>query len=191
TRDTTRIKVFVVGAVLLILLLVLWRVYLSIYLIATVLLSYFATLGLTIAFFRFAYGDQFVGLDWKLPLFLFVILVAVGQDYNVYLVTRVLEEQRRGGRLAGLRRAISRTGGIITSCGLVMAGTFFAMTASAWAPTLLRGMGLVDPTEQAPIMLRGVVELGFALGLGVLLDTFYVRTVLVPAYMAAFDQRNR
>jgi putative drug exporter of the RND superfamily len=191
TRDTARIKIFVVGAVLLILLLVLWRVYLSIYLIATVLLSYFATLGLTIAFFRLAYGDQFVGLDWKLPLFLFVILVAVGQDYNVYLVTRVLEEQRRGGRLAGLRRAISRTGGIITSCGLVMAGTFFAMTASAWAPAIMQAVGLVDPSEQSPIMLRGVVELGFALGLGVLLDTFYVRTILVPAYMAAFDQRNR
>lgn len=191
TADTTRIKLFVVGAVLVILLMVVWRVGLSIYLIATVLLSYFATLGITIAFFRTVYGDQFVGLDWKLPLFLFVILVAVGQDYNVYLVTRVLEEQRRGGRLAGLRRAIVRTGGIITSCGVVMAGTFFAMTSSAWAPDLLQWVGLTQPQAQPPIMLRGVVELGFALGVGVLVDTFYVRTILVPAFMAAFDQRQR
>ncbi|WP_417744955.1 MMPL family transporter [Rosistilla oblonga] len=191
TEDTTRIKIFVVGAVLTILLMVVWRVGLSIYLIATVLLSYYATLGLTVAFFRTVYGDQFVGLDWKLPLFLFVILVAVGQDYNVYLVTRVLEEQKRGGRLAGLRRAIIRTGGIITSCGVVMAGTFFAMTASAWAPELFQWVGLSQAQEEPAIMLRGVVELGFALGLGVLVDTFYVRTILVPAYMAAFDQRIR
>ncbi len=69
--------------------------------IATVLLSYYATLGLTQWFFRAAYGSDWVGLDWKLPLFLFVILVAVGQDYNVYLVTRIVEEQRRLGWLSG------------------------------------------------------------------------------------------
>jgi RND superfamily putative drug exporter len=185
--DNRRIKVAVVLAVFGALWLVIRRLSLCLYLIATVLLSYYATYGLTILFFRAAYGSDYVGLDWKLPLFLFVILVAVGQDYNVYLVTRILEEQKeRGGWLSALRRAVARTGGIITACGLVMAATFFSMTASAWLPTLLKLVGL-SGDEHAP-SLRGVVELGFALGLGVLIDTFYVRTILVPSFVAVLDR---
>ena len=188
-QDNRRIKWAVVLAVFTVLVVVLRRFWLSLYLIATVLLSYYATLGLTVLFFRALYGDTYVGLDWKLPLFLFVILVAVGQDYNVYLVTRVLEEQRRGGWLSALRRAVARTGGIITSCGLVMAGTFFSMTASAWYPPLAQAIGL--PAASSGATLRGIVELGFALGLGVLIDTFYVRTILVPAFIALFDRFQR
>ncbi|TWU42595.1 MMPL family transporter [Novipirellula artificiosorum] len=179
--DNRRIKIAVVVAVFAVLVLVLRQVVLSLYLIITVLISYYATLGLTILFFRAAYGSDYVGLDWKLPLFLFVILVAVGQDYNVYLVTRVLEEQRQLGWRAALRRAVSRTGGIITACGLVMAATFFSMTAAVWLPPIARFFGF--PT-QSGVALRGIVELGFALGLGVLIDTFYVRTILVPSFIA-------
>jgi len=178
--DNRRIKIAVVIAVFTVLLIVIRRVRLCLYLIATVLLSYYATLGLTQWFFRAAYGDDWVGLDWKLPLFLFVILVAVGQDYNVYLVTRIVEEQRRLGWLSGLRRAISRTGGIITACGLVMAATFFSMTASAWIPLLAAMFGFQSGSGTS---IRGIVELGFALGLGVLIDTFYVRTILVPSFV--------
>lgn len=185
--DNRRIKIAVVIAVFGALWLVIRRLSLCLYLIATVLLSYYATFGLTILFFRAAYGSDYVGLDWKLPLFLFVILVAVGQDYNVYLVTRILEEQReRGGWLSALRRAVARTGGIITACGLVMAATFFSMTASAWLPMLSHLTGL-SSGEHAP-SLRGIVELGFALGLGVLIDTFYVRTILVPSFVAVLDR---
>ncbi|MCG8649617.1 MAG: MMPL family transporter, partial [Pirellulales bacterium] len=84
--DNRQIKIAVVIAVFAVLVLVIRRVGLCLYLIVTVLISYYATLGLTILFFRAAYGSDYVGLDWKLPLFLFVILVAIGQDYNVYLV---------------------------------------------------------------------------------------------------------
>jgi len=186
-EDHRRIKIAVVVAVFVVLLVIIRRVILCAYLIVTVLLSYFATLGLTILFFRWSYGDEYLGLDWKLPLFLFVILVAVGQDYNVYLVTRILEEQRRpGGWLSALRRAVARTGGIITACGLVMAGTFLSMTASAWFPMVQRFFGGDVPQDQAT--LRGMVELGFALGLGVLVDTFYIRTILVPAFVALLDR---
>ncbi|GAA5510112.1 hypothetical protein Rcae01_05618 [Novipirellula caenicola] len=184
--DNRRIKIAVVVAVFLVLVVVLRRIGLSLYLIVTVLISYYATLGLTILFFRAAYGTDYVGLDWKLPLFLFVILVAVGQDYNVYLVTRVLEEQQRLGWLAALRRAVSRTGGIITACGLVMAATFFSMTASVWFPPIATFFGFPSETGAA---LRGIVELGFALGLGVLIDTFYVRTILVPSFIAIVGKR--
>lgn len=179
-QDNRRIKIAVVIAVFTVLLIVIRRIRLCLYLIATVLLSYYATLGLTQWFFQAAYGSDWVGLDWKLPLFLFVILVAVGQDYNVYLVTRIVEEQRRLGWLSGLRRAISKTGGIITACGLVMAATFFSMTASAWFPQFAAMLGL-NPGSGTSI--RGIVELGFALGLGVLIDTFYVRTILVPSFV--------
>ncbi|MFK8112445.1 MAG: MMPL family transporter [Rubripirellula sp.] len=180
--DNRRIKIAVVLAVFAVLVIVVRRVGLCLYLIVTVLISYYATMGLTLLFFQRAYGSDFVGLDWKLPLFLFVILVAVGQDYNIYLVTRIVEEQKRLGWVAALRRAVSRTGGIITACGLVMAATFFSMTASAWFPPIAAALGY--PQETSGTALRGIIELGFALGLGVLIDTFYVRTILVPSFVA-------
>lgn len=195
--DTFRIKLAVIAAVFAVLVVVIRRVALSVYLIATVLLSYYTTLGLTYLFFRFLHGPTFPGLDWKLPIFLFVILVAVGQDYNVYLVTRILEEKRRLGSLAAVRRAVARTGGIITACGLVMAATFISMTASSWWPwitqslVLLTGDNATNAGERIasqPTTLRGITELGFALGLGVLLDTLYVRTILVPSFVVLHDR---
>lgn len=188
-RDNQRIKIAVVLAVFLVLLLVIRKLGLCLYLIATVLISYYATLGLTLIFFQYVYGADFVGLDWKLPLFLFVILVAIGQDYNVYLVTRIVEEQKNLGWLSALRRAITKTGGIITACGLVMAATFFSMTSSSWFPTIASWFGYYN--ESGATSLRGITELGFALGLGVLIDTFYVRAILVPSFVATLGRFSR
>lgn len=161
-RDQIRIDVLVVAAVFIILVILLRRLATAGYLVASVFFSYLVALGATYTVFWMLNPAGFAGLDWKVPIFLFTILIAVGEDYNIYLITRIEEEQRVHGPVQGVTVALRKTGSIISSCGLIMAGTFSSLLAGS---------------------LSGMNQLGFALAFGVLLDTFVVRPILVPAYL--------
>jgi RND superfamily putative drug exporter len=160
--DRMRVNLLVLAGVFLILVLLVRRLWLSGYLLGTVLLSYYATLGATAVFAAVLWGRPFGQIEWRVPFFLFTILVAVGEDYNILMVTRVLQERKRRGVLEGLRRGLARTGGTVTACGLIMAGTFGTLMLAE---------------------LSTLVQVGFALAFGVLLDTFVVRALLVPTFL--------
>ena len=169
TSDQRRMYILVTLGVYAILVALLRRPGICLYLILTVVLGYLASLGVTDLVFRSLHHgtEPWGGLDWTVGFFLFVILVAVGEDYNILLMARVIEEEERHGITEGTRLAVAHTGGIISSCGLIMAGTFGSMLTGT---------------------LTSLRELGFALGLGILLDTFLVRPVLVPAFVVVMDR---
>ncbi|CAB4681940.1 unannotated protein [freshwater metagenome] len=127
-------------------------------LLSTVVLSYFATLGACQLVFEHIF--HFKGADTSFPLFAFIFLVALGIDYNIFLMTRVREESAKIGTRAGVIKGLTVTGGVITSAGIVLASTFGVL-------------GIL------PLVF--LAELGFAVAFGVLLDTLIVRTILVPA----------
>ncbi|MFY1672534.1 MMPL family transporter [Plantactinospora sp. WMMB334] len=158
TRDRNVIIPVVLGVIAVILALLLRALLVPILLIVTVVLSFLATLGLCALIFRYAFG--FPGVDASFPLFAFVFLVALGIDYNIFLMSRVREESVRRGTRSGVLRGLVVTGGVITSAGIVLAATFSAL-------------GVL------PLVI--LIELGLAVALGVLLDTIVVRSLLVPA----------
>lgn len=162
-QDRRDIQIRVTLVVLAVLCLVLRRIAIPLYSIITVLFSYLTTLGVTWGVFRLLNGPNFPGLDWTVPIFLFTLLVAVGEDYNILLVTRVDEEQDKRGSIEGIKAALLRTGGIISACGIIMAGTFSSVAVGG--------------------KLSVMYQLGFALAFGILLDTFIVRPLLVPSYL--------
>ena len=167
--DQVRIDVFVLAGVYVILLVLLRRPGISFYLIIGVFFSYFAALGVTFVVFEHVVGspEDFGGLDWKVPMFLFTILIAVGEDYNIFLMTRIEEEQAEHGLIGGVLEALKRTGSIIAGCGVIMAGTFSSLLAGS---------------------LVGMQQLGFALAFGVLLDTMVVMPLLVPSWLILLYQ---
>ncbi len=169
SSDQRKMYVLISAGVYAILVALLRRPAIGLYLVATVVLGYLASLGITDLVFHALHRgpERWGGLDWTVGFFLFVILVAVGEDYNIFLMARVVEEEEKHGVTEGTRLAVAHTGGIISSCGLIMAGTFGAMLAGK---------------------LASLRELGFALGLGVLLDTFLVRPILVPAFLILVDR---
>jgi RND superfamily putative drug exporter len=157
-RDTKVIVPLVTLVVFLVLAALLRAVILPVLLILTVIVSYLAAIGVGFAVFEFVF--DFPGVDPSLPLWTFVFLVALGIDYNIFLMARVREEALKHGTRQGMVRGLAVTGGVITSAGIVLAGTF----------SVLGTLPLVFLTE-----------LGFIIAFGVLLDTFVVRSVLVPA----------
>lgn len=160
--DQIRIDALVMIGVYLILVALLRRPGICAYLMFTVFYSYLATLGVTYLTFWAMDPQGFSGLDWKVPMFLFTILIAVGEDYNIFLMARIEEEQKVHGPLKGITVALERTGSIISSCGIIMAGTFSSLMAGS---------------------LVGMDQLGFALALGVMLDTFVIRPIMVPSFL--------
>ncbi|MGZ5338676.1 MAG: MMPL family transporter, partial [Thermoleophilaceae bacterium] len=156
--DSTVIPPIVLAVVFLILVLLLRAVVAPLILIGTVILSFLAALG--VGYFVFDVFFDFPGSDPSLPLFAFVFLVALGVDYNIFLVARAREETEKHGTEQGMVRALAVTGGVITSAGIVLAGTFLVL---------------------ASLPLVFLTEIGFVVAFGVLLDTFLVRSVLVPA----------
>ncbi|WP_415839429.1 MMPL family transporter [Nocardioides zeicaulis] len=157
-RDSKVIMPLVLGVVLLILIGLLRALVAPLILIATVVLSFGAALGISALLFEYVFG--FAGSDPGFPLFAFVFLVALGIDYNIFLMTRVREETMAYGTRKGSLIGLASTGGVITSAGIVLAATFLVLGS---------------------LPLVFLAELGVAVALGVMLDTMIVRSVLVTA----------
>jgi RND superfamily putative drug exporter len=157
-HDRDLVVPLVLVVVTIILGLVLRAIVAPLLLVATVVLSFGAALGVSALAFDHLFG--FAGADPSFPLWTFVFLVALGIDYNIFLMTRVHEEAKRVGTRRGALIGLAATGGVITSAGIVLAGTFAAL---------------------GTLPLVFVTEIGFAVAFGVLLDTFIVRSVLVSA----------
>ena len=121
---------------------------------------------MSLLFFRYVVGDP--GVDASLPIFAFIFLVALGVDYTIFLMSRVREEARKHGTREGMLRAIAATGPVITSAGVILAGTFSVL--------------MTLPVTFA-------FNIGFMVAVGILLDTFIVRTIMVPAAVELIGDR--
>jgi len=157
-HDNKTIIPIILLVITLILGLLLRSIVSAIVLLGTVVLSYFATLGVCALVFNHVFG--FAGGDNSFPLFAFIFLVALGIDYNIFLMTRVREESQKIGTRSGVIKGVTVTGAVITSAGIVLAATFAVLGLLPLVP---------------------LAELGFAVAFGVLLDTIIVRSILVPA----------
>ena len=157
-RDNKVIIPIILFVITLILGVLLRSILSAIVLLGTVVLSYFATLGVSALVFNHVFG--FAGGDNSFPLFAFIFLVALGIDYNIFLMSRVREESQKIGTRAGVIKGLTVTGSVITSAGIVLAATFAVLGLLPLVP---------------------LAQLGFAVAFGVLLDTIIVRSILVPA----------
>jgi putative drug exporter of the RND superfamily len=161
SADFLRVAAITIFGILIVLILLLRALVAPVYLVLTVLLSYAMSLSVSALILQHLFGEA--GINYFIPLMVFVLLVALGSDYNIFLMSRVREESSSRELRAGIRVASARTGTVITSAGLILAGTFGALVTS-------------------PLQL--LFQVGLTVALGVLIDTFVVRSVLVPAITA-------
>ena len=166
-RDRNLIIPIVLIVIVLILMILLRSILAPVLLVATTVLSFGTALGVAALVFNNLFS--FPGADPAVPLYSFVFLVALGIDYNIFLMTRVREEALQHGTRKGILRGLAITGGVITSAGMVLAATFAAL-------------GVI------PILFPA--QIAFIVAFGVLLDTFVVRTLLVPALPATSGRRS-
>ncbi|BBY50060.1 membrane protein [Mycolicibacterium arabiense] len=164
-QDIRFIIIATIIVVLLTLMLLLRSVIAPLYLVGSVVVSYFAAIGIGILTFQYLLGEQ---LHWSVPPLAFVVLVAVGADYNMLFVSRMRDESPHSVRY-GIIRTLSSTGGVITAAGLIF--------AASMAGLLFSSIGIV-------------IQGGFVIGVGILLDTFVVRTITVPAIATLVGRAN-
>jgi RND superfamily putative drug exporter len=153
--------------ILLTLIALLRAIVAPLYLIGSVILSFFGILGVSLVFFTQVLDES--GFDPSFPIFAFIFLVALGVDYNIFLMDRVREEARRIGTRRGALRALVATGPVITSAGIILAATFSVL---------------------AMLPITVLVELGTVVAFGVLVDTFVVRSMLVPAIITVVGDKS-
>jgi RND superfamily putative drug exporter len=164
-HDMRFILTMTILVVLLILIALLRAIVAPLYLIASVAISFMSALGIGVVVFQFILGQH---IAWNVPGTAFIVLVAVGADYNLLLISRIRDEASRGMRTAVIR-TVGATGGVITSAGIIFAASMFGLTFGSIA---------------------GMVQVGFIIGVGLLLDTFLVRTVTVPALAVLIGKAN-
>jgi len=167
TNDLIRIIPIVMLVLALLLALVLRSLVAPLYLVASVGLSYLASLGFAVLVFVIIGGQD--GINFVLPFFMFIFIMALGQDYNILVMTRIREEAHHAPIRVAVRTAVQATGTTVTSAGLILAGTFGVLTATGDAQ---------------------IVEIGVGLAAGILLDTFFVRTLLVPSAVVLLGRWN-
>lgn len=166
-RDILVIAPVVMAIIFVVLAILVRAIIAPLYLLGSVLLSFFASLGISILFFEFILGHD--GIGSGVPIFMFIFLVALGVDYNIYIISRIKEESRNLDIRDATIKSISQTGGVISSAGVILAGTFLALTT---------------------LPLRDLFQLGFVVSLGVLIDTFFVRCVMVPSFVILLGKWN-
>ncbi len=167
SEDFVRVAILTLLGVFVVLILLLRSLVAPIYLMLTVLLSYGTSMGVATWLFQDVLGQS--GVSYFIPLLVFVLLIALGADYNIFLTSRIREESEDRPVRAGIRIASARTGAVITAAGLILAGTFASLVV-------------------APLQI--LFQVGVAVAIGVLIDTLVVRSLLVPAITALLGERS-
>lgn len=167
SEDFQRVAMLTLLGVFVVLALLLRSLVAPVYLLLTVLLSYGTSMGVATWLFQDVLGHA--GVSYFIPLLVFVLLIALGADYNIFLTSRIREESETRPVRAGVRIASARTGAVITAAGLILAGTFASLVV-------------------APLQI--LFQVGVAVAIGVLIDTLIVRSVLVPAITALLGERS-